>query len=263
MRDNMTGFNDLSNKVACVSGSSRGIGKCIAYNLLLAGATVYLTGRSGADLEKTYHEFKQEFGARVFKFQGDLIKTEVIGELFNYIQENSKRIDIIVANIGSGKSQMGWDVPDNLWEESVEKNFYGAVRLSRESIHRMIPQKTGVILFISSIAGIETIAAPVPYSCAKAALLSYMKNTASIIAKHGIRMNAVSPGNIFFPGGTWEKKTKEDPLVIQRYIQDTVPLQKFGTPSDIANLVCYLVSENASFITGANFVVDGGQTRGI
>lgn len=259
----MNNPNGLSNQVALVSGSSRGIGKCVAYHLLANGATVYLTGRSGPDLEKTYEEFSKGYGERVFKFQGDLTKTDVIIRLFNEIEEKSKKIDIVIANVGSGKSQMGWDVPDRLWSESMKINFFSAVRLSRESINRMINQKSGVIIFISSIAGLETIAAPVPYSCAKAALLSYMKNSASNVAQYGIRMNAISPGNILSHNGTWERKLIEKPEETKKYIHDNVPLQKLGTPDDIANLVCYLVSENATFITGANFIVDGGQTRSI
>jgi 3-oxoacyl-[acyl-carrier protein] reductase len=254
---------ELSDKIAIVSGSSRGIGKNIAYRLLENGATVYLTGRSGTSLEKTYLEYLEKFAGRVFKFQGDLIQTDTIQELFTFIMKNSGKIDIVVANIGSGRSQMGWDIPDALWTESMEINFFSAVRLSRESIKRMTAQKKGVVIFISSIAGIESIAAPVPYSCSKAALLSYMKNTSAIIAEYGIRTNAISPGNIYFAGGTWERKIQENPDIIERYIMENVPMQKFGTPDDIARLVCYLASENASFITGANFVVDGGQTRRI
>lgn len=259
----MTGSCNLSNKVALVSGSSKGIGKSIAQHLLMNGATVYLTGRTESELENTYLEWYNQYKGHVFRFQGDLLKTEIINELLNYIEQNSQKLDIVIANIGSGKSQMGWDVPDSLWNESMEMNFHGAIRLARESIKRMKCQKHGSILFISSIAGVEAIEAPVPYSCAKAALLAYMKNTSRLIGPEGIRMNAISPGNIFFEGGTWGNKMKENPNSINTYIRDNVPLQKFGKPEDIASLVCYLVSDDASFITGSNIVIDGGQTRGL
>ena len=253
----------LVNKIALVSGSSRGIGKGIARSLLSQGACVYITGRSQNELKKTFDEFQEEFPDNVCKFQGDLNSPGTIAELMKKVQTDRGHLDICVANIGSGKSQSGWDIADNFWEQSLQVNFFSAVRLSREAIRLMIPAGKGAIIFIASIAGIESIAAPVPYSCAKAALLAYMKNTAPLAARSGIRMNAVSPGNIQFPGGTWEKKMQENPSATQEYIHENVPLQRFGTPADIGSMVCYLASDEAAFITGANFIVDGGQTRSV
>ncbi|WP_321504083.1 SDR family oxidoreductase [uncultured Methanoregula sp.] len=259
----MNSTHDLAEKVALVSGSSRGIGKKIAYHLLSGGAKVYLTGRSQEDLDQTYNSLSEQFPDQVCRYLGDLSNTVTIAGLLKTIHEDHGHIDIVVANIGSGRSQSGWDVPDNLWEESMQINFLSAVRLSRESLRYMTEAKSGSIIFIASVAGVETIAAPVPYACAKAALLSYMKNTAPIAARYGIRMNAVSPGNVFFPGGTWDKKMRENPEQTRNYIRDTVPLQRFGTPDDIGSMVRYLASDAASFITGADFVVDGGQTRSL
>jgi len=259
----MTRTHELAAKVALVSGSSRGIGKGIAYHLLSRGALVYLTGRSQNELEQTYDEFRVQFPDQVYKSQGDLSNTATIAGLLKAINNENGHIDIVVANIGSGRSQMGWNVPDNLWEDCMQINFMSAVRLSRESLRYMTDAKKGSIIFIASIAGVETIAAPAPYACAKAALLSYMKNTAPVAARYGVRMNAISPGNIFFPGGTWDEKIHENPEPTQKYIQDNVPLQRFGTPDDVGSLVCYLASDDASFISGANFIIDGGQTKSI
>lgn len=255
--------HDLANKIALVSGSSRGIGKGIAYHLLSHGAIVYLTGRSENELEKTCQELRQHFTEQVCKIRADMNDTATIAGVLKTITEENGSIDIVIANIGSGRSKMGWDVPDSLWEESLNVNFMGAVRLSRECLRYMMATKRGSIIFIASIAGVETIAAPIPYSCSKAALLAYMKNTAHIAAKSGIRMNAISPGNIFFAGGTWDTRFRESPEPTQEYIRENVPLQRFGTPDDIGSLVCYLVSDDASFITGSNFIIDGGQTRSL
>lgn len=259
----MNTSSNLAGKTALVSGSSRGIGKGIAHSLLSQGACVYVTGRSQTELGRTINEFHEEFPGKVCKFQGDLSSPDTITFLMDTIKREHGHLDICVANIGSGRSQIGWDVPDTVWEESMQLNFFNAVRLSREAIRIMTSARKGSIIFISSIAGVETIAAPVPYSCAKAALLAYMKNTAPIAAKSGIRMNAVSPGNINFPGGTWSKKLLENPTQTEEYIQENVPLQRFGTPEDIGSMVCFLASDDASFITGANFIVDGGQTRSV
>jgi 3-oxoacyl-[acyl-carrier protein] reductase len=245
----------LEGKTGIVSGSTRGIGKGIARGMLNEGATVWITGRDPGRLEQVAGELGKEYPGRVRSFQGDLTLTPRVRSL--------GALDIAVANIGSGRSQAGWDVPDPLWEESLGQNFLPSVKLAREALRVMVPQGAGNIVFIASIAGVETIAAPVPYAAAKAALLAYMKNTASLVARHGVRMNAVSPGNIWFEGGTWDRKLREDRTAVERYVAEQVPLGRFGTPEEIARAVCFLASDAAAFITGANLVIDGGQTRGL
>jgi NAD(P)-dependent dehydrogenase (short-subunit alcohol dehydrogenase family) len=143
--------HDLEAKVALVSGSSRGIGKGIAHHLLSRGATVYLTGRSQDSLEQAYKELKKLFPDRVSSFQGDLGDSATIARLLNTIKDAHGHIDIVVANIGSGRSQAGWDIPDNLWEESMQVNFMSAVRLSRESLRYMMDVKSGSIIFIHQL----------------------------------------------------------------------------------------------------------------
>ena len=114
-----------------------------------------------------------------------------------------------------------------------------------------------------SIAGIEELGAPIPYSSSKSALLSYAKSLSFRLAKKKIRVNIVSPGNIHFPNGNWDKKLKANPDEIKKMLSEKVPLQKFGKPSDIGDIVAFLLSPRAGFITGANLVVDGGQTVGL
>lgn len=254
---------NLENKVSLVSGSSRGIGKAIAYGLLKEGAIVYLTGRDKEVLDPVYNDFKGEFGDKVCKFSGDLTNTETIKDLTTIIINEHKRLDIVVANIGSGRFKTGWDIGEEFWIRSFEINFLSSVKLSKEAIRIMIEQRSGSIIFISSIAGCEAIPAPVQYSAAKSALLSYVKNTANLVAPFGIRLNAVSPGNIYFEGGTWEVKMKENKDGVERYIKESVPMQRLGKVEEISDAVCFLSSDRASFITGSNLVVDGGQIKRI
>ncbi len=253
----------LKEKITLVSGSSRGIGRAIAYAFLKAGAVVYVTASGKEFLEKTVSGFHGEFGDRVFSFCGDLTKTDVVQNLMKEVSKNHRRLDIVTANLGTGKSTPGWDVDDEAWMESFAMNFFSAVRLSREALKIMTKQKSGSIVFISSIAGCEAIPAPLPYSSAKAALLSYMKNLSNLAAPHGVRVNAVSPGNIYFEGGTWDRKLKENKETVEKYIQDAVPMRRMGKPEEIASAVRFLASDDASFITGANLVVDGGQIKKI
>ncbi len=117
-------------------------------------------------------------------------------------------------------------------------------------------------MFISSITGIEAIGAPVDYSTAKTAVIALAKNMAKKLGED-VRINVLAPGNIIFPEGNWEKKVKDDPIKIKEYINNTVPMKRFGTPEDIADSAVFLCSSRAKFITGSLLVVDGGQTVGI
>jgi 3-oxoacyl-[acyl-carrier protein] reductase len=181
--------------------------------------------------------------------------------LIQTVESTHGRLDILVANIGTGRYPVGWDIPDEVWGGALETNLMAAIRISREAIRSMQRQKSGVILVIASIAGRERIAAPVPYAIAKAALLQYVNYTAGYVAREGIRINAISPGNVFCEGGTWDLKRRENPDLVSSYITDNVPMNRLGCPEEIADLACYLVSDQASFISGSNFVIDGGQSR--
>jgi 3-oxoacyl-[acyl-carrier protein] reductase len=117
------------------------------------------------------------------------------------------------------------------------------------------------ITFISSIAGLEAIAAPIPYSTAKAGLQQAAKNLARQLGPEGIRVNTVAPGNVLAPGGTWEAKMAENPDQVKKYIETEVPLARFANPEEIAHAVVFLASARARFISGALLCVDGAQTR--
>lgn len=253
----------LEGKVALVTGSSRGIGRAIAEALLKNGATVYLTGRTEAVLERTCHELSQKYAGRAYSFLGDLEDLQKVQEVVSAVVQAQGKLDIGVANIGSGKSVSGWDVSEEAWQASFSVNFFSAVYFAQSVLKVMQEQKRGNIVFISSIAGCEALPAPLPYSASKAALLSYMKNLSRLVASLNIRVNAVSPGNIYFPGGTWDLKLSEDEKKVREYIEKEVPLQRLGEPEEIGEVVSFLVSPKASFLTGANIIVDGGQTRRI
>ena len=115
------------------------------------------------------------------------------------------------------------------------------------------------MLFISSITGIEAIGAPVDYSTAKTAVIAFAQNLARKVAPE-VRVNVIAPGNIHFPGSSWEEKIQTDPKIIEQMLQTKVPMKRFGNPQEIADAAAFLCSARASFITGSVMVVDGGQT---
>ena len=121
----------------------------------------------------------------------------------------------------------------------------------------------GSILFIASIVAVEATQAPLPYSAAKAALVNYSKNLSRIVAADKIRVNCLAPGNVFFPGGTWERHLETRREQVEHYIATAVPQKRFGTAEEIADFAAYLVSPLAGFVTGGCYVMDGGQTRAI
>lgn len=255
----------LADQVAFVAGSSRGIGRAIAVMLLAEGARVVLTGRDGEALRNAQAELSAlASDERVLAVQGDFSDAEVIGRAFEATVNRFGRIDHLIANLGAGAGKPGWEQPEEEWRRLFEMNFFASVRLTQQILpHLLANEKHGSILYISSIVGVEATAAPLPYSAAKAALNNYAKNLARQLGPQGIRVNTIAPGNIFFPGGSWERHLNNRREAVESMLKTEVPQQRFGSPEEIASLAAYLCSAQAAFATGACYVMDGGQTRAI
>ena len=252
----------LKDKVILITGSSRGIGKAIALSFLTEGAKVIITGRDENSLNNTYSELSNQYSKDyIHSYRGDMTQ---IADITNCLDSGVKKfgkIDILVANIGTGKSKPGLEADRREWERIFNLNIMGSINAVRAIVPIMKKNSSGNIIFISSIAGREALGAPITYSVAKASLISLSKNLAHLLAKDNIRVNVVAPGNIIFKGGRWEEIIKEKPNIIEDYIKKSVPMRRFGKPEEIADAVVFLASERASFITGACLVVDGGETR--
>jgi 3-oxoacyl-[acyl-carrier protein] reductase len=254
----------LGNRIVLVAGSSRGIGKATAHRFLSEGCRTVITGRDRTSLSDTQTEFETEFGSdRVMACQGDFTDSNTISKNLSKIQDRWGIPDCVVANIGSGSGMTGWELDNLDWVNLFEVNLWGSVRLVSIALPKMIINRHGSIVFISSIVGIESINAPLPYSSAKAALINYCKNLSQHTGPFNVRVNCIAPGNILFPGGTWDRHLKENSDVVMSFIHNNVPLQRFGRPEEIADLVVFLSSDRASFITGACVIIDGGQTKSV
>jgi 3-oxoacyl-[acyl-carrier protein] reductase len=252
----------LDGKVAFVAGSSRGIGKSIAHSFVREGARVIVTGRKEGDVVTTVEELTQEFGPeRILGLSGDLGVTEKSKVLLKEAVAAFGRLDIIVGNIGTGRGKTGFDLSDSEWDRLLYLNLLTNIRVAREGAPYLIKNGGGSIIFTASIAGLESLGAPVAYEAAKAAIISSAKSLSRDLAQYNIRVNCVAPGNILFPGSTWDLKLKENRKGTMNYIARNVPFKRFGTPEEIASIVVFLASEEASFVTGACVVADGGQTR--
>ena len=251
----------LENKVVVVAGSSRGIGKGIASVFLDEGARVTLTGRDTVVLAATAAELSQGRTDRVMTFAGDMTQASVVEEAHRRVMARWGAVDALVCNIGSGTAKNGWQLTAADWEPVFQINLWAAVRLVEVFLPPMVEAQRGSIILIGSIAGLESLGAPIPYGTAKAAIEHYAKDLAGRVGRHGVRVNTVAPGNILFPGGGWQRKVDADAAGVAAMIASEVPLGRFGTPEEIGAAVAFLASDRAAFITGACLVADGGQTR--
>lgn len=251
----------LTDKVAFVAGGSRGIGLAIAAAFLVEGARVAVTARDAAGLDQARAALGDPGPDRLLTIVGDMTDEGDIARALDQTRDRLGTPQAVVANVGSGTARPGYALNRADWDAVINTNLMGGVLLASQALPRLVAAGGGSLTFIASIAGLEAIQAPVPYAAAKAALIMAMGSYARQTGPAGVRVNAVAPGNILFPGGTWERKLREDHDRFMGYVAQEVPLGRFGTPQEIADLVIFLASARASFITGAVMVADGGQTR--
>jgi len=250
---------NLRDKVILVAGSSRGIGKEVAGFLLDEGARVCISGRDAAALEAAKIELSPR--GQLLAFSGDLSEPSGVSDVIEFIRSKWDTLDALVANLGTGRGTAGWDQTEDEWDRLFTLNFHASRRLANAVIPALASNGGGSIVFISSITGVEATPAPLPYSAAKAALINYSKNLSRLVAAQKIRVNCIAPGNIIFPGGSWDNRLATSPELVARMLKAEVPMERLGTPDEIASLVAFLCSERASFITGSCVIADGGQTR--
>ena len=253
---------NLNNKKVLITGASRGIGLSIAEEFLKEKAKVCIVSRGSDQLFFNEEKLQGIYGEKnVFASRCDCTNTKSLDNLSNTIHESWNRLDIIVINVGDGHSAPDAIPNNDDWKKNWNNNFESALKTARIFIP-MLEESNGVILFISSIAGMEAIGAPTDYSTAKAAIIALAKNMSRKVAPK-IRVNVISPGNVYFKGGSWDKKIKQDKKRVDEMIKTNVPMNRFATPTDIASSAVFLCSDKASFITGTTLVIDGGQTVGV
>lgn len=232
-----------------VTGGTRGIGLAMARAFRAEGAFVHVVSRN--------EPVEKESG--IFWYGCDVTDAEAVEALVPEVLRNtSGKLDVLVCNAGSGAGTPD-PIPDqDEWYRLWNINFDSVLNTMR-AFGPALRESCGNAVFISSIAGIEYLGAPTAYATAKAALLALAGNLSVKMAPE-VRVNAVAPGNIYFEGGTWDRKLAESREKVEQMLKERVPLQRLGRPEEIADLVLFLASPRASFITGACLVADGGQT---
>ncbi|VXC32132.1 Oxidoreductase [Pseudomonas sp. 8Z] len=246
---------ELTGKVALVTGSSSGIGFAIAQQLALEGCHVVLNGRNPERLQAAQTQIVGSSSVLA-----DVRDPDACQALVQRVLEQHGRLDVLVCNVGSGASvPPGKETPAE-WHRVLELNLYSTTQAVWAATDALVASR-GNVICISSICGIEALGCPLAYAAAKAAVESFVRNSARSLGKHGVRINSIAPGNILFEGSVWERKLKEDSDAVQAMLQREVALARLGSTKDVAQLTAYLASPLGGFITGATYVVDGGQLR--
>ncbi len=241
----------LKGKRVIVTGGSKGIGKAIAASFLQEGAEVTICARDAGTLEATANELKQ-LGNVHFQ-TADLSDSEAAANFVNWASDQMGGLDILVSNV----SAMSTD-----FRECVEIDIIGVQALLRAGLKRMEDHSDCNIICISSRAAAIGIPFMQSYAAVKAATISMVKSLALEVARRGIRVNAVSPGDIEFPGGSWERNKTENPKLYNAVLKENA-FRRLGKPEEIGDVVAFIASDRSSFVSGANILVDGAATRSI
>ena len=252
----------LDDKVALVTGASRGIGRAIALALAGERARVVLCARNQGDLDAAVAEARRRGGGEqaAIGVVADVTTAGGVAALIDAATGAYGGIDIVVNNVG-GSGARHFDATDEVdLQDILGRNLFPALRVSRAALPHLRARGGGAIVLVASIYGRESGGGP-SYNVAKAAEISLGKAMARDLAGDNIRVVSVAPGSILFPGGGWERRQKADPDGIAAFVAREIPFGRFGRPEEIGDVVAFLCSPRASWITGACVPIDGGQSR--
>lgn len=253
----------LDGKVALVTGASRGIGKAIALALGSEGARMVICARGAEKLQDARAEMEQA-GIEVEAVALDITDPDAGTRLAEVAEARFGSPDILVGSAGGNRRKPFVETSDDDWESVLELNVLAHLRCARAVVPAMQRSGGGSIVFVSSIFGREGGGKGLSiYNTTKSAIISAAKIMAMELAEDGIRVNTVAPGSIRFPGGSWDRRVIEQPEAMEEFVRQNIPLGRFGTAEEVADVVTFLSSERASLITGACINVDGGQSRSL
>jgi len=258
----------LRNRVAIITGSSRGIGKAIAYGLAEEGAKVTICARNEDELRKVAEEIESSTGSEVLPLRADLRNREDIKSLVKRTVEKSGRVDILVNNTGGPPPSFFLETSQEDWRNAVDSLMMSVIDCCKEAIPHMKEQGWGRIINMTSFAAKQPAERLILSNAIRAGILGLTKTLSNELAEYGILVNAVCPGWTLtrrieeLARSTAEKTDRTYEDVVAEWA-NTIPLKRLARPEEIANLVVFLASERASYMTGAVIQVDGGYIRSL
>lgn len=244
---------ELNNKVALVTGGSRGIGREIALELAKNGANIAITYVSNEEKAKEVVDEIINLGVKAIAIKADVSKEEEVQEMMKKIEEEFRSVDILVNNAGVTKDNLLIRMKEEEWDQVMNVNLKGTFLCTKAVSRMMMKKRYGKIINITSVVGIIGNAGQANYSASKAGVIGFTKSMARELASRGIRVNAVAPG---FIETDMTDVLKED---VKEAMFKSIPLGVFGKPKDIANAVVFLASEKSDYITGQVINVNGGM----
>ena len=257
----------LNDRIALVTGSSRGLGFASARSLVAEGARVAICARGAERLSEAAEELRQLGAARgdderVLAIEADLATDAGIAAVVDRTVETFGGLDILVNNVGRAGGGGIAEATDDEWHAALDQTLWPAIRASRRAVPHLRARQGGIIIMIASIWGRES-GGRMTYNAVKAAEISLAKSMALELAPDQIRVVSVCPGSISFPGGSWYRRQQEDPDGMAAFVRAQLPFGRFGRAEEVGDVVAFLASDRASWVSGAAITVDGCQSRSL